>query len=101
LALGGVALILAAPPSQAATLQVTIEKLSFEPAEINAAAGDTIEWINKDAVAHTATADGVFDVLIQPHKSASFVLKSAGALNYFCRFHPNMRARIIVSAAVQ
>ena len=92
-------MILAALPSQAATLEVTIEKLSFEPAEINAAAGDTIKWINKDAMAHTATADGVFEVVIPPHKLATVVLKSTGVLSYYCRFHPNMRARIVVSAS--
>ena len=37
------------------TIQVTIDKLVFAPAEISAKVGDTIEWVNKDAFAHTAT----------------------------------------------
>jgi plastocyanin len=47
---------LCAVPAHAATIQVTIDKLVFSPAEINAKVGDTIEWVNKDVLAHTATA---------------------------------------------
>ena len=42
--------------ARAETIQVTIDKLVFAPAEVNAKVGDTIEWINKDALVHTATA---------------------------------------------
>ena len=37
------------------TVHVTIEKLAFQPADIEVKAGETIEWINKDPFAHTAT----------------------------------------------
>ena len=30
----------------------TIDKLEFAPAEVNAKVGDTIEWVNKDALVH-------------------------------------------------
>ena len=43
-------------PARAETIQVTIDKLVFAPAEVNAKVGDTIEWVNKDALVHTATA---------------------------------------------
>ena len=56
---------------------------------------DTIEWTNKDIVAHTATArNGDFDVALSPNKTGSFVLKNAGAVDYYCRFHPNMKASL-------
>jgi plastocyanin len=42
--------------AQAATIQVTIDKLVFAPAEVTAKVGDTVEWINKDILAHTASA---------------------------------------------
>ena len=52
--------------ARAETIQVTIDKLVFTPAEVNAKVGDTIEWINKDALVHTATAtDGDWNVNIQ------------------------------------
>ena len=44
--------------AQAETIQVVIDKLTFSPAVITAKAGDTIEWVNKDALAHTATVKG-------------------------------------------
>jgi plastocyanin len=84
--------------AQAATIQISMEKLEIAPAEASAKVGDTIEWINKDVLAHTATArDGDFDVMLQPKKSATFVLKKAGTIDYYCRFHPNMKARLIVA----
>lgn len=85
-------------PAEAATIQVTISGLAFSPAEITAQVGDTIEWINKDFVAHTATArDKTFDVLIPAGGKGSLVLKAAGAVDYYCRFHPMMKGKIQIS----
>jgi plastocyanin len=83
-------------PAHADTIQVVIDKLVFSPAEIKAKVGDTIEWVNKDILAHTATVRGDWDVMIAANKSASVVLKNAGAVEYYCRFHPNMQGQIIV-----
>jgi plastocyanin len=83
--------------ARAATIRVTIENISFSPAEIAAKVGDTVEWINKDFVDHSATVDGQWDVMIAASKSGSLVLKNAGTFDYYCRFHPNMKGRITVS----
>ena len=83
-------------PAAAARIQVTIDQLVFSPEEIEAKVGDTIEWINKDIVVHTATARDRWDVTIEANKSATLVLQKAGAVDYYCRFHPNMKGRIIV-----
>ena len=53
--------------------------------------------INKDIVAHTATVHGGFDVAIETHTSASLVLTKAGIVEYYCRFHPNMKGRITIT----
>jgi plastocyanin len=59
----------------------------------SARVGDTIEWINRDVFAHTATArNGDFDVPLPPKQTVSFTVKKAGAVDYYCRFHPNMKA---------
>jgi plastocyanin len=97
-AVGTVVILLSSLPVHAATVEVSIDKLVFRPAEIIAAVGDTIEWTNHDVMVHTATADGGFDVLIPPHKSASTIVTTAGTLDYYCRFHPNMRGRIEIHA---
>ena len=80
-------------PARAATIQITIDNLVFAPAEVSARVGDTIEWINKDVFAHTATArNGDFDVTMPPKKTVTSVLKKAGTVEYYCRYHPNMKA---------
>ncbi|ARP66361.1 amicyanin [Mesorhizobium sp. WSM1497] len=83
-------------PAQAETIQVTIDRLVFSPATVEAKVGDTIEWVNKDVFAHTATVKGGWEVMIPPKKSASLTLKTAGPVDYFCRFHPNMKGRLVV-----
>ncbi|OBQ58472.1 cupredoxin domain-containing protein [Mesorhizobium erdmanii] len=90
-------LVLTAVPAAAATIEVTIDRLVFSPATIEAKVGDTIEWVNKDVVAHTATVKGGWEVTIAPKKSASLTLKAPGAVDYFCRFHPNMRGHVNVT----
>jgi len=84
--------------AHAGTIQVTIEKLVFAPTEITAKVGDTIEWVNKDILAHTATATNKdWDVMIGPKQTAKLVLKKAGAVDFFCKFHPNMKGHVTVA----
>jgi plastocyanin len=84
--------------AQAETIQVTIDKLVFAPAELKAKVGDTIEWVNKDVLAHTATAtNGDWNVVTGPKQSGGVVLKKAGAVDYFCKYHPNMKGRVVVT----
>ena len=83
--------------AHAATVQIAMENLVISPAEASAKVGDTIEWINKDVLAHTATArNGDFDVTLPPNKTVTLVLKKAGTIDYYCRFHPNMKATLVV-----
>jgi plastocyanin len=83
--------------ARAATIQISMENLVISPAEASAKVGDTVEWINKDIFAHTATArNGDWDVTIAPKKTGTLVLKKAGTVEYYCRFHPNMRATLAI-----
>lgn len=91
------ALAIGIGPAQAETIQVTIDKLVFSPATVEAKVGDTIEWVNKDVFAHTATVKGGWEVMIPPKATASLTLKTAAAVDYFCRFHPNMKGRLDVT----
>ena len=87
-----------AVPAQAATIQIMMENLVIAPAEFSAKVGDTVEWVNKDIFAHTATArNGDFDVTMPPKKTVTSVLKKAGTVEYYCRFHPNMKAVLNVA----
>jgi plastocyanin len=93
------ALTLAMPVSAgAATVQITMENLVISPAEASAKVGDTVEWINKDIFAHTATArNGDWDVTMPPNKTVTSVLQKAGTIEYYCRYHPNMKATLAVA----
>jgi plastocyanin len=87
-----------AVPAHAATIEIVMENLVVSPAEVSARVGDTVEWINKDVFAHTATArNGDFDVTMPPKKTVTSVLKKAGSIEYYCRFHPNMKAVLNVA----
>ncbi len=84
--------------ARAETIQVTIDKLVFTPVEVNAKVGDTIEWVNKDALVHTATAtNGDWNVNIPGNQRGEVVLKKPGAADYYCKLHPNMKGRIVVA----
>ncbi|AFL50202.1 plastocyanin [Sinorhizobium fredii] len=85
-----------AAPSQAETIEVTIDRLVYAPAEIEAKVGDEIEWVNKDALVHTATLKGGAEVLLPAKKSGSLLLQEPGSFDYICRYHPNMKGRITV-----
>jgi plastocyanin len=91
------ALALGSSPACAATIEVTIDKLVFSPASVQAKVGDTIEWTNNDILAHTATVKGGWDVMIPAKSKGKVTLKAAGAVAYFCRFHPNMKGHVEVA----
>jgi plastocyanin len=91
------ATVLVASPAFAATIEVTIDKLVFSPGSVQAKVGDTIEWTNKDMFAHTATVKGAWDVMIPAKSKGKVTLKTAGAVDYFCRFHPNMKGHVAVT----
>lgn len=97
LALVAVALCLQGGGARAETIQVTIDKLVFVPAAITAKVGDTIEWINQDPLAHTATVKGSWEVMIPARKTAVQRLERAETVDFYCRFHPNMKGRLTVA----
>ena len=83
-----------AVPAYAETFQVTIDNLDFRQAETHAKIGDTIVWVNRDDFDHTATVNGGWDVTIPANTSISLLMKKSGSVEYYCRFHPNMRGAI-------
>jgi plastocyanin len=88
----------AAGPAAAETIRVTVDKLTFSPAHVSAKVGDTIEWVSTDFVAHTATGrKKEWDLSIPAKATARGILESAGEIEYYCRFHPNMVGHISVA----
>ncbi|MBC6981984.1 cupredoxin domain-containing protein [Caulobacter sp. 17J80-11] len=76
---------------------VVIADMAFGPAPADVHVGDTVRYVNKDMFRHTATArDGSFDLDMQPKTSAETVVKKAGTINVYCRFHPGMKQALTV-----
>ena len=95
----GGALLLLAPQATAAprTYEVVIDKLRFGPVPAGLQKGDTIVWVNRDILRHSATAvDHSFDVDLLPGKSGKTVLNKMGAIPFVCRYHPGMRGTLQV-----
>jgi plastocyanin len=98
IALAALWLLAACAPARAATIEISMDNLEIKPATVSAKVGDTIEWVNKDVLMHSATArNGDFDVNLPPKKTGSVVLQKAGTVDYYCRYHPNMKATINVA----
>ena len=73
---------------------VLIEGMRYQPEGLTVAAGDTVVWINRDMVPHTATSSsGRFDSNeIAPGKSWTYTVRATGELAYICTYHPLMKA---------
>jgi len=100
-ALAAAALLAAFPlPSAAAgkVHTVVMRNMGFAPVETNLKAGDAVEWVNGDIFRHTATArDKSFDVDLTPKARARTVLTKPGTVSFYCRFHPGMTGRLVVT----
>jgi plastocyanin len=77
---------------------VVIEAMKFSPEIIEARAGDTIVWSNKDAFPHTVTAEnhGFDSKAIAPDGSWKFKAAVKGVFPYICSFHPTMKGKLVV-----
>jgi plastocyanin len=81
--------------AQAADIRISIDKMDYAPATVSAKVGDTIEWVNADILAHTATAkNNDWDVMIGANKTVRMVLRKPGEIDYYCKFHPNMKGHV-------
>ncbi len=85
--------------TQARVHKVEIVDFQFSPKSIDAKPGDTITWINRDIAPHTATSsNGGWDTeIINMGQSKSIEVRAEMNLDYICKFHPGMKARIVVN----
>lgn len=83
------------------THTVEIRGMAFHPAELAVAPGDTVVWINRDIVPHTATATGGgrsrWDTgQLAQGQSGRVVARRVGKASYVCALHPSMRGTLII-----
>jgi len=76
---------------------VLIENNQFQPAEITIQKGETITWINKDAMDHTATGKSFDSGRLKEAQSYQQTFSDAGTFDYICTYHPYMKGKIIVN----
>ena len=78
---------------------ITMANMSFGAMPTDVKVGDTIVWVNRDTVLHTATArDKSFDLRISQGHSARMTVQKAGAIPFYCIFHSTMRGTLKVAA---
>lgn len=74
------------------TYTVVIDKMKFGPLPAGLRKGDSIIWVNRDILKHTATAaDHSFDADLPAGAKVKTVLKKSGSIPFVCRYHPGMR----------
>lgn len=77
---------------------IEIRRFKYSVKELKVRVGDTVTWTNLDIAPHTATAkDNSWDTGTLKYGEAKTLTITEGfAMDYICRFHPNMKARLAV-----
>lgn len=80
----------------AVTHVVEMRGVRFVPETVVAQPGDTIRWVNRDVVPHTATAsDSTWDSgRMEAGATWTLVVSSDSFGPYVCVYHPTMTGRI-------
>lgn len=79
-------------------VNVEIKNFAFGPKTITVKKGATVTFTNKDAVGHSATADGGgFDTgILGQNESGDVTFNKVGSFTYHCTPHPYMKATVVV-----
>jgi plastocyanin len=79
---------------------IEIRGMAFHPESLTVAPGDTVVWINRDIVPHTATASGSAakwsTAQLAQGESGRYVPRRAGTIQYICALHPTMRGTLTI-----
>jgi plastocyanin len=81
-------------------LTVTIKNGVYAPNPVSVKVGQSVNWLNSDSIAHTATDPGVFDTgSIAPTSAADVpvAFNTPGTFTYHCTIHPSEIASIVVT----
>src|SRR3979490_1378923 len=81
-------------------LTITIKNGVYSPNPLAVKVGQSVNWLNSDTFAHTATDAGGFDTgSIAPTSAADVPVKFSipGTYNFRCTLHANETASIVVT----
>jgi plastocyanin len=83
------------------THSVEIRQMKFRPATLEVKVGDTVQWTNKEGMAHTVTSDDGASFSSESlglNQTFSFTADApARAVSYHCEFHPGMKASLTIT----
>jgi len=76
---------------------IKIENHHYAPEEISVDEGSVIKIINNDPDEHTVTArNDEFDVEVEAGSVTEFIPPEKGEYQFYCRYHPEMKGKLIV-----
>lgn len=81
-------------------LTITIKSGVYSPNPLSVKVGQSVNWLNSDTIAHTATDAGVFDTgSIAPTSAADVPVpfSTPGTYNFHCTLHANETGSIVVT----
>jgi len=91
------------PALAAGTTSVDIKLFQFKPNQLEIRKGETVIWMNGDAIEHSVTAGKpgkpteAFDSgFFTKGGTYSYTFEAAGSFTYFCQRHPNMQGTVKV-----
>ena len=81
------------------SVTLTAADFKFNPTDVSASAGDTIEFVNEDDTEHNFTAeDAGIDEDVEAGGSTTIELTDVepGSYDFFCEYHPDMKGTLEV-----
>jgi plastocyanin len=100
LAVGSLALVVAAPASTATTT-VQIKRSGFVPATVTINQDDSVTWTNSDTIDHQVVANGgsFASPILKPSETYTNAFGSGGTFNYHDSLHPTLKGTVTVRGA--
>jgi plastocyanin len=81
-------------------VNASIANFVFEPKELIVPVGTTVIWVNADDLPHTVTSTDSPPLFsshaLDTNDTFSFVFRTAGTYDYFCKLHPTMTGKVVV-----
>ncbi len=78
------------------SVTVSLENISFNPAQVDVAVGGTVTFMNNDSVQHNVAGDTWSSGPLDPGKSFSQTFPTAGSFPIRCTIHPSMTGTVNV-----
>lgn len=93
----------AAAEAPADTVVINIAKMKYEQPEVTIKAGQTVTWVNTEAMPHNVAfqagvvGDAKMDgAMMKKDQSYSITFNESGTFDYHCTPHPFMKGTVIV-----